>query len=94
MKAARREPYSKILATTVSFSAACIVIRNYYRAVELGQGWTGYLITHEVYFTILDAALMVLAVLIFNIYYPAKYVTGVPDREGGQELKDSSGMLA
>jgi len=92
--AARREPYSRILAATVTFSSACILIRNYYRAVELGQGWVGYLITHEVFFCVLDATLMVLAVLVFNIFYPAKYVTGVPSRAGGVEMKGDSGMLA
>ena len=76
--AARSEPYSRILLVSTSFVAALILIRNFYRAVELSQGWDGYLITHEVYFTVLDGALMALAPIIYNVFFPAKYVTGVP----------------
>lgn len=38
--------------------------------IELSQGWTGYVITHEVYFIVLDGAMMVIAVGIFNIFHP------------------------
>ena len=76
---ARAVPISRVLILTTSFSAFCIMVRNFYRAVELGQGWNGYLITHEVYFAVLDGALMVMAVVIFNIFYPAKYVSGKED---------------
>ena len=75
---ARRESFSRILAVTTTLVAALILIRNFYRAVELSQGWTGYLITHEVYFNTLDGMLMALAPLIYNIFHPARYVTGIP----------------
>jgi hypothetical protein len=67
-----------LLVVITSFSAACIVIRNFYRAVELAQGWTGYLITHEIYFCLLDGMLMALALLAFNIVHPAWFLD--PDR--------------
>ncbi|MCJ1459542.1 hypothetical protein MMC28_009921 [Mycoblastus sanguinarius] len=76
---ARAIPISRILILSTTFSAFCIMVRNYYRSVELGQGWNGYLISHEVYFTVLDGALMALATLILNIYYPATYLSGVPE---------------
>lgn len=76
--AARSHFISKTMALATSAVAALILIRNFYRAVELGQGWHGYLISHEVYFCVLDGALMALAPIIFNIWYPAKYVTGIP----------------
>ena len=60
-----------LLITATSLSAFCIIVRNFYRAVELSQGWKGYLLTHEVYFCVLDAALMVLASASFNIIHPA-----------------------
>ena len=63
-----------LLLAATSLSAACIIIRNFYRAVELSQGWTGYLITHEVYFAVLDGMLMVIASAVFNIIHPAWFM--------------------
>ncbi|KAL9094938.1 MAG: hypothetical protein Q9165_002888 [Trypethelium subeluteriae] len=64
----------RLLVATTCFAATCIVVRNFYRAVELGQGWTGYLITHEIYFCLLDGMLMALSLLAFNIVHPAWFV--------------------
>ncbi|KAL6716940.1 hypothetical protein ACLMJK_004852 [Lecanora helva] len=84
---ARAEPISKTLILAVTFSSFCIMVRNYYRAVELAQGWDGYLITHEVYFAVLDGALMVMAVVVFNVFFPTRYVSGTPMKtELGQEI--------
>ena len=52
-------------------STVCIIVRNFYHAIELCQVWKGYLITHEVYFDVLDGMLMVLAVVVFNFAHPA-----------------------
>ena len=60
----------KLLVATTSLSVVAIFVRSVYRCVELLQGWTGYLITHEEYFIALDGALMVLAVGCFNVCYP------------------------
>ena len=51
-------------------SVVCIYIRSIYLTIELSQGWSGYLITHERYFIALDGAMMVIAVGIFNILHP------------------------
>lgn len=75
---ARAVPISRILLTVTTFSAFCIIVRNFYRTVELSQGWKGYLITHEVYFAVLDGALMALSVGIFDVWFPARYLTGQP----------------
>jgi len=58
-----------ILAMVISVTA--IFIRSIYRTAELSQGWTGYLITHEGYFLALDAAIMAIAVGVYNIIDPA-----------------------
>lgn len=52
------------------FSIICIYIRSIYRTIELLQGWTGYLITHESYFIALDGAMMIASVVIFNLLHP------------------------
>lgn len=76
-----------------TFSAFCIIVRNFYRAIELSQGWTGYLITHEVYFAVLDGALMALSVGVFNVFFPAKYLTGEPLMEPhGHEMSPTKGV--
>ena len=73
---ARAATISKALIIAATFCTFCIMVRNFYRAVELAQGWDGYLITHEVYFAILDGTLMALAVGVFNFFHPARYLTG------------------
>ena len=90
---ARQVPISRILLIVTTFSAFCIIVRNFYRAVELSQGWKGYLITHEVYFAVLDGALMAMSVGVFNIFFPAKYLTGVPKMENdGHEMPTTKGV--
>ncbi|TXT10963.1 hypothetical protein VHUM_01714 [Vanrija humicola] len=39
---------TKLLLAGVAFATLMIVIRGIYRAIELLQGWSGYIITHEV----------------------------------------------
>ena len=59
-----------VLIAATAFSCTMIYMRSIYRTIELLQGWTGYLITHEPYFIGLDAVMMLLAVSIFNIIHP------------------------
>ncbi|KAL7815094.1 RTA1 like domain-containing protein [Trichoderma gracile] len=58
-----------LIALFVAF--LMIYIRSIYRTVELAEGWTGFLITHEGYFIGLDAILMVIAAVVFLILDPA-----------------------
>jgi hypothetical protein len=53
----------------VSFTA--IYARRIFRVVELGEGWTGYLMLNERLFIALDGSLMVLAVSVFLLFDPA-----------------------
>ncbi len=48
----------KSLLLSMGLATIMIFIRNFYRAVELSQGWSGYLITHEVYAIALDGGPM------------------------------------
>lgn len=73
----------KWLIAAIVFSVTCVVIRSIYRTIELLQGWTGYLITHEVYFIALDGWMMILAVAVFNFVSPGwAIVDNVGDRYG------------
>jgi len=57
-----------------AFSCFMIYVRSVYRTVELLQGWSGYLITHENFFIALDASLMLGAVAVFNIIHPGWFL--------------------
>jgi hypothetical protein len=47
-----------------------VYVRSIYRVIELAEGWTGFLIIHEIYFMILDALMMALTCVIFIPYHP------------------------
>ena len=69
LKSFTRGPLTTLTAAMV-LSVLCIYIRSIYRTVELAQGWTGYLITHESYFIGLDGIMMIIAVGVFNVCHP------------------------
>ncbi|KAJ5105918.1 RTA-like protein [Penicillium alfredii] len=73
------------LFAAMLLSIVCIYIRSIYRTIELSQGWTGYLITHESYFIGLDGAMMVVAVAIFNVLHPGWLL---PSSESVGEKRD------
>ncbi|KAI8664962.1 hypothetical protein LRP88_14536 [Fusarium phalaenopsidis] len=49
-----------------------IMVRSVFRAVEYLQGFDGYLLKHEAYLYIFDAALMFLVMVLFNWIHPAE----------------------
>ena len=61
----------QLVLGAIVLSFVVIYIRSIYRTIELAQGWRGHLITHEVYFIALDAAMMVIAVAVFVPIDPA-----------------------
>ncbi|KAF5627408.1 RSB1-integral membrane transporter [Fusarium sp. NRRL 52700] len=67
--------YTWLLAA-IFVSLTMIFIRSIYRTVELLQGWSGYLITHEGYFIGLDGAIMVVAIAVFNFLDPVYLLWG------------------
>lgn len=54
----------------ISIAVVLIYIRCVYRIVELAQGFSGYLIRHEVYLMVLDAFMIAVACLIFIPFHP------------------------
>lgn len=67
-----RKIWRLIFASAVS--CLMIYIRSVYRTVELLQGWSGYLITHENFFITLDASIMLGAVVVFNFIHPGWFL--------------------
>ncbi|KAF7164071.1 hypothetical protein CNMCM5623_008790 [Aspergillus felis] len=76
------------------FSVLCIYVRSIYRTIELSEGWSGYLITTERYFIALDGAMMVAAVVVFNIFHPGWLMPKGKDMEFHREIYSADGMPA
>lgn len=62
-------------------ASALIFIRSVFRVVEYVQGTKGYLLRHEVYTYIFDAALMFGVVVLFNVVHPSR-ITGLVTGKG------------
>ncbi len=61
---------SQILLGGVAWASVMIYIRGIYRSIELAQGWTGHLMTHEVYFIWLDGFMMTLCMAGLAVAHP------------------------
>lgn len=51
-------------------SICCIYTRCCYRLAELVNGFNGYIITHEIYFIVLDGVMILLATTIMMVFFP------------------------
>lgn len=72
-------------------SSGLILIRSVFRVVEYILGNAGYLLKHEVFLYVFDAALMLCVMLIFNYVHPSE-VTGLyHERITGKKMRNSSG---
>lgn len=58
------------LVLALWFSFVAVYIRSVFRAVQLMQGFRGYLATHEEFFIGLDGIVMFLAIFVFNVVNP------------------------
>jgi hypothetical protein len=61
----------KLVIGSMTLALVCVYIRSAYRTVELFQGWSGFLISHERFFVALDAGMMTVAAWSLNIFDPA-----------------------
>ncbi|KAL7418454.1 hypothetical protein Q5752_006912 [Cryptotrichosporon argae] len=59
-----------LFLTAVMISSLMIVLRGLMRSAELGEGWTGYIIEHQIFQYALDGIPMVIAVAVFNVLNP------------------------
>ncbi|KAM0495436.1 hypothetical protein ACHAP8_008026 [Fusarium lateritium] len=77
IKAFIASDWGKLLCA-LYFSLTMISVRIIYRLIEFsgGQGQDNSLVTHEVYFYILEAVPMLLALLAFNIVHPGRVMQG------------------
>ncbi|KAM5345677.1 hypothetical protein ACJ41O_011538 [Fusarium nematophilum] len=71
-----------------------IMVRSVFRAVEYLQGFDGYLLSHEVYLYIFDAALMFLVMGLFNWRHPAEIMGYIGRNDGNYGYKMDAVALA
>ncbi|KAI6129418.1 RTA1 like protein-domain-containing protein [Pisolithus croceorrhizus] len=68
-----REPWGPIVPAML-FSSAMFMVRCVYRTVELAQGSGGYLMTHELWFYILDTLPLFIGISVYVPFWPSKYL--------------------
>lgn len=78
----------KLMTAGVAFMAIVLFIRSIYRTIELSDGWNGRIISTQVYFNVLDGAMVVLATYTLNILHPGYLLYNVSAEEE-MELKNS-----
>lgn len=66
----RQRPTFKYLPLGITAAVIVVYVRCVYRVVELIQGFSGYLITHEVYLMVLDALMIALCGFVFFPLHP------------------------
>ncbi|TFK34997.1 RTA1-domain-containing protein [Crucibulum laeve] len=60
----------KMMSAALCFNTVCLFIRAIYRTIELTDGWHGRIISTEVYFNVLDGAMITLAIFTVNFAHP------------------------
>ncbi|KAG6844188.1 hypothetical protein H0H93_016603, partial [Arthromyces matolae] len=72
----------KIMSLGIAFCTLCLFIRSVYRTIELADGWKGRIIRTEIYFDVLDGAMITLAIYSLNFVHPGFFLSD----DGEQEL--------
>jgi len=62
----------KMMFFGISFSSLAIYVRSVYRTIELTDGWSGRIITTELYFNSMDGAMILLAMFCLNFLHPGR----------------------
>ncbi|KAF8895226.1 RTA1-like protein [Infundibulicybe gibba] len=60
----------KLMVAALVFNTTCLFIRSVYRTIELSDGWDGRIISTQLYFNVLDGAMIVLAIYTLNLAHP------------------------
>lgn len=66
----RRRPMFKFFIPALCVAILFIYIRSIYRLVELSEGWTGYLMTTERFFLVLDGLMVLIATVTLTVVHP------------------------
>ncbi|KAF8915184.1 RTA1 like protein-domain-containing protein [Mucidula mucida] len=81
----------QLLSGAVAFSTVLLFIRAVYRTIELVDGWTGRIIQTEVYFNVLDGAMIIVAIYTVNIFHPGLLLRTKAEKDLDTEMKNVGG---
>lgn len=65
-----------------------VIVRSLVRLVEYAQGEDGFVRTHEVFIYLFDAALMLLAMVVYLVLHPARLIRDARGAGGGRTVPD------
>lgn len=68
------QPGWKSLYAALGWTCVMFLIRSVFRTVELSEGYTGYLSTHEIYYICLDALPLWLGIIVYVYYWPPRFL--------------------
>lgn len=74
-------------------TSVLIMVRSLFRLVEYLQGFDGYLLSHEVYLYVLDAALMLIVLVLFNWIHPGEITALLKGKQSGDRMKRDFGSI-
>lgn len=81
----------KSLYAALGWTCVMFLIRSVFRTIELSQGYSGYLTTHEVYYITLDALPLWLGIVVYAWFWPAKYLHFENSGRDEEVLADMAG---
>jgi len=73
-KAGVLKPNIRTVLTVMYISCTIITIRCIYRIIEFFLGYTGYIYTHEPFFWVFEASIMLINTGMLNIWHPGRYL--------------------
>lgn len=91
----RKVPTTRILAGQIPWErhlyalyagSLFILVRSVFRLVEYGQGYTGYIMSHEAFLYIFDGCLMAATMAVFAWYHPSE-IGALLRGSGGKSMK-------
>ncbi|KIM37554.1 hypothetical protein M413DRAFT_448364 [Hebeloma cylindrosporum] len=71
----------KMMTYTLAFSTTLLFIRAIYRTIELSEGWNGRIISNELYFNVLDGAMVTIAMYVINFGHPGMLLGSSRDKQ-------------
>jgi len=75
----------------IYFVSLLILIRGLVKGVEYFQGNSGVLLKHEIFFYGLDAFLMMILMVAFNVFHPSGITAAIERKKSDVEVRDRSG---
>ncbi|KAF7332793.1 putative RTA1-like protein [Mycena kentingensis (nom. inval.)] len=78
----------QVLLAAMVFTTTCLLIRAVYRVVELSDGWSGRVIHTQVYFNVLDGAMITLAMFTVNLAHPGFLLRDVDLNQAQSNAKE------